>query len=151
MCFDTTASDTGRLKGAGAILEQMLGRELLYLACRHHILEILLSSVYNTKIGLTNGGHPDTFKRFLTVWSTIDKGKYDKGISDNLVQEQLTPEVISSVAAEFKTKITESHSTDDYKELLQLVLVFVGSLNGNVVGFGTTGTIHDARWMAKAI
>lgn len=32
-----------------------------------------------------------------------------------------------------------------------MVLVFVGSLDGNVVGFRTPGAIHHARWMAKAI
>ena len=35
--FDTTASNTGHLKGACVILQQQLDRELLHLACRHHI------------------------------------------------------------------------------------------------------------------
>lgn len=151
MCFDTTASNTGRLKGACVILEQMLERELLYLACRHHILEILLRGAFDTKMESTTGPHPDIFKRFRTAWPKIDKGKYDTGISDNLIQKQLTPEVIANVTAEFETKLTENHPRDDYKELLQLVLVFVGSLDGNVVGFRTPGAIHHARWMAKAI
>jgi hypothetical protein len=151
MCFDTTASNTGRLKGACVILEQMLGRELLYLPCRHHILEILLRGVFDKKMGSTSGPHPDIFNRFITAWPKIDKGKYDTGISDNQIQKQLTPEVIANVTAEFETILTDSHPRDDYKELLQLVLVFVGSLDGNVVGFRTPGAIHHARWMAKAI
>src|SRR5215469_8586913 len=102
------------------------------------------------KMGSTTGPHPDIFKRFITAWNKIDKRKYDIGISDNLIQKQLTPEVIANVTAEFETKLTESHPRDDYKELLQLVLVFVGSLDGNVVGFRTPGAIHHARWMAKA-
>ncbi|XP_073413330.1 uncharacterized protein [Dendrobates tinctorius] len=53
MCFDTAASNTGRLKGAYVLLEQMLGRELLHLACRHHILEIVLRGVFDTKMGST--------------------------------------------------------------------------------------------------
>ncbi|XP_073435251.1 uncharacterized protein [Dendrobates tinctorius] len=144
MCFDTAASNTGRLKGACVLLEQMLGRELLHLACRHHILEIVLRGVFDTKMGSTTGPHRDIFKRFVTAWPKIDKGKYDTGISDNLIQKQLTPEVIANVTAEFETKLTESHPRDDYKELLQLVLVFVGSLDGNVVGFRTPGAIHHA-------
>ena len=44
------------------------------------------------------------------------------------MQKQLTPEVIANVAAEFETKLTESHLKDDRKELLQLTLVFTGSL-----------------------
>ena len=151
MCFDTTASNTGRFKGACVILQQMLGRELLHLACRHHILEIMLRGVFDTKMGSTTGPHPDIFKRFLLAWPKIDKQKYDTGISDNLIQKQLSPELIAHVTAEFKKKLTETHPRDDYKELLQLVLVFVGSLDGNVVGFRTPGAIHHARWMAKAI
>src|SRR5215469_8117551 len=111
MCFDTTASNTGRLKGACVILEQMLGRELLYLACRHHILEIMLRGVFDKKMGSTTGPHPDIFKRFITAWNKIDKRKYDTGISDNLIQKQLTPEVIANVTAEFETKLTEGHSS----------------------------------------
>jgi len=41
--FDTTASNTGRLKGACYLLEQKLDRDILFLACRHHIYEIVLS------------------------------------------------------------------------------------------------------------
>ena len=75
MCFDTTASNTGRLKGACVILEQMLGRELLYLACCHHILEMMLRGVFDKKMGSTTGPHPDIFKRFITAWNKIDKRK----------------------------------------------------------------------------
>lgn len=32
-CFDTTASNSGRLNGAAVLLEQLLGRGLLYLPC----------------------------------------------------------------------------------------------------------------------
>ncbi|XP_025405317.1 uncharacterized protein LOC112679643 [Sipha flava] len=35
--FDTTASNTGRLNGACVLLEHKLGRDILYLACRHHV------------------------------------------------------------------------------------------------------------------
>jgi hypothetical protein len=59
MCFDTTASNRGRFKGACVILEQMLGIELLYLAYRHHILEVRLRGVFDTKIGSSTGPYPD--------------------------------------------------------------------------------------------
>jgi len=68
-----------------ASLEQMIGRELLYLACRHHILEIPFRGVIDIKIGTATGPHRDSFKRFPTAWVEINKGKYDTGISDNLV------------------------------------------------------------------
>lgn len=42
-----------------------------------------------------------------------------------------TPEIIANITAEFDAKLTENHPRNDYKELLKLVLVYVGSLNGN--------------------
>jgi len=37
MCFDTTASNTGHRQGAWVLIEQLLSKDLLYLACRHHL------------------------------------------------------------------------------------------------------------------
>ena len=41
MSFDTTSANTGRLRGACVLLEQKLGKNLLWLACRHHVLEVV--------------------------------------------------------------------------------------------------------------
>lgn len=41
--FDTTASNTERLNGACVLLEQSLEREILFLACRHHIFELIIA------------------------------------------------------------------------------------------------------------
>ena len=37
MCFDTTACNTGRMNGACSLLESAIGRNLLWMACRHHV------------------------------------------------------------------------------------------------------------------
>jgi len=55
MCFDTTASNTGRLSGACVLLERLLEISLLHFACRHHILEIVLQSAYKSCFGPSNG------------------------------------------------------------------------------------------------
>ena len=44
-CFYTTASNTGRNGGLCILLEREIGRELLNLACHHHISEIMLEKV----------------------------------------------------------------------------------------------------------
>lgn len=51
--FDTTASNSGRLRGAAVLLEQKLGRSLLYLPCRHHICEITLRAAFESKTQTT--------------------------------------------------------------------------------------------------
>ena len=42
MCFDTTASNTGWLRGAAVRIESKLKRPLMWLPCRHHIAELFL-------------------------------------------------------------------------------------------------------------
>lgn len=53
-CFDTTSVNTGRY-GAGVLLEQMLGKELLLFSCRHHIKELVLKVVYEDKVVVSSG------------------------------------------------------------------------------------------------
>ncbi len=52
MYFDTTASNTRRLAGACVLLEQEIGQFMLWLACRHHILEIVFAAVFASAISL---------------------------------------------------------------------------------------------------
>ncbi|XP_036344872.1 uncharacterized protein LOC118754120 [Rhagoletis pomonella] len=44
-------------------------------------------------------------------------------------------------------KLTEDHCRDDYKELLELVCIFLGGTPPR----GIIGAIHEARFMSKAI
>ena len=64
MCFDTTAVNTGRLRGTCVLLEQLLEKNRLYLACRNHILEIILKTVFTAKMGATTGPQQDIFEKF---------------------------------------------------------------------------------------
>jgi len=41
MSFDTIAANTGHRNGTCVLLEHKIGKDLLWLACRHHILEVL--------------------------------------------------------------------------------------------------------------
>ena len=40
LCYDTTAVNTGRLGGVVILLQHLLGRALIYLACRRHVSEL---------------------------------------------------------------------------------------------------------------
>ena len=64
LVFDTTASNTGLHRGACTIIEEGLRRELVWIACRHHVLEIVLSSVFKEVFGPTGGPEATLFKRF---------------------------------------------------------------------------------------
>lgn len=151
MCFDTTASNTGRMKGACVILEKMVERDLLYLACRHHIYEVILKAVFDCKMGSTTAPHPDIFKKFQSAWSEVDLQKFQSGVEDERIQEFLTPEIIEEMSVFLKKCYTEDQPRADYKELLKLALVFIGKQNEVDITFKKPGAFHHARWMAKAI
>ena len=48
--FDTTAANTGLHKGACTILQQLLQRQILWMACRHHILEHLFGETDSPEV-----------------------------------------------------------------------------------------------------
>ncbi|XP_050499022.1 uncharacterized protein LOC126879795 [Diabrotica virgifera virgifera] len=148
-CFDTTASNTGRIKGAAVLLQQRLGRDILWLPCRHHIFEVVLAGVFTrTKAIVTSGPEIAQFKALKENWKNIDKMKFLDYTSDEAVYNALkdvAPEIIYFV----KQKLAEEQPRDDYKEFLQLTLIFLGDKTN--VSFRAPGAYHLARWMAKAI
>ena len=62
--FDTTTSNTGIHKGCCTILEELLGRQLLWLACRHHMFELVLKATFKELFGDTSGPE-ETFFKFM--------------------------------------------------------------------------------------
>ena len=62
MCFDTTAANTGLRKGACILLEQKMEKDMLWLACRHHILEIMLEAVVTSVLPPSSGPEIVIFK-----------------------------------------------------------------------------------------
>lgn len=47
MSFDTTSPNKVIRKSACVRLEKLRGKDLLYLACRHHVFELILKAVFN--------------------------------------------------------------------------------------------------------
>ncbi|CAH1099025.1 unnamed protein product [Psylliodes chrysocephalus] len=58
MSFDTTWSNTGLIQGACTRIERELGRTLLWLACCHHIHELILKGVFEECCNIPSSG-PD--------------------------------------------------------------------------------------------
>ncbi|KAG0712248.1 hypothetical protein GWK47_018908 [Chionoecetes opilio] len=73
MSFDTTAANTGRHSGACVLLERKLDRGMLYFACRHHILEVIMGAVFRACAGPSSGPDIQVFRRFQRQWNFLDK------------------------------------------------------------------------------
>ncbi|KAL4092416.1 hypothetical protein QTP88_026917 [Uroleucon formosanum] len=149
-CSDTTASNTGRLNGACVLLEQLLEREIVYLPCRHHIYEIVLKSVFDLKLSGTSGPDVAIFKRFQLAWVTMDTKMFNSGIENCIVMGSVN-DVCDDIIKFSIDRLEKNHPRDDYRELLELTVIFLGGILPNGIHFKKPGAIHHARWMAKAI
>lgn len=82
MSFDTTAANTGSWKGACILLQQKMQKDMLWLACHHHILEIMLEAVVVLSLGVSQGPDILLFKQFQKQWSAINTADYQPALSD---------------------------------------------------------------------
>lgn len=124
MCFDTTASNTGNTAGACSILEQKLKKELLYLACRHHIHEIILEKIFSITCGVSSGPEVQIFKRFRQNYDLIDKTKYRNALNDVKLKSIFTKEILDDVLCFALNQLqTTIQPRGDYEELLKLTVI----------------------------
>lgn len=148
MGFDTTSSNTGSQKGACLLLQNRLGRKLINFACRHHIYEIILRSVFELKLGPSSAPEVKVFERFMTAWPNIDQSSFQSGIHDEIVKSTLSEHVCNDMKNFCSNQLTKSQTREEYNEFLQLTLLFLGGGGGN---FRAPGPTSSARWMAKGI
>ncbi|XP_076674663.1 uncharacterized protein LOC143372399 [Andrena cerasifolii] len=149
ICCDTTSTNMGRLKGACVILEQMVGRDLLYFPCRHHIYELVLRSVFEVKISKSSAPEIPLFKKFQKAWPKIKQSNFRLGVEDDYVNGKLQ-DIELKLNFCFNT-IQQKQPRGDYVEFLELMIIFLGGTCPKGNRFHVPGAFHHARWMAKAI
>jgi len=149
MSFDTTASNTGLKGGACTLLEQKLGKPLLSLACRHHIHELIVANVFSVLMEPSSGPNIKLFQRFADYWNSIDRAAYESGMMDESIRRELSP-LLSDLVDFIRHQLSHFHARDDYRELLQLALIFLGAGTADI-HIHAPGAYHRARWMAKLI
>ncbi|KYM96042.1 hypothetical protein ALC62_13306, partial [Cyphomyrmex costatus] len=150
MCFDTTSSNTGPRNGACVLVEEKLEKKLIHLACRHHILELILRNVFETCWPSTSGPNVPVFKRFQQHWGEIDKTKYETGFDDEPTVQILIDqkdEILHFIRSQFEI----SQPRDDYQEFLELSCIFLGGEPPRGTRFRAPGAMHHARWLSKAL
>jgi len=128
MTFDTTAANNGRKSGACGAIETRLDKNLLYLACRHHIHEIVVGDVFKHCFGASSGPEIGLFRRFHDYWPCIDKSQFQTAVDDAFCAEVFTKLTnLKEVVAFAKQVLLSSHQPrDDYRELLESTIIFLG-------------------------
>lgn len=151
MCFDNTNVNTGDRSGTCSRLRTFFDGNILSLACRHHIPEIILSKVFSITIeDKTSGPKIMLFERFKKSWSNINAAFYEPAINENIVDSAFdNTEKFDLI--EFLSEQLEIQSSDrhDYIELLQLSLLFLGA--NRKFNVGKPAGVSRARFMMKAI
>ncbi|XP_065080138.1 uncharacterized protein LOC135702986 [Ochlerotatus camptorhynchus] len=121
MGFDTTAANTGSMKEACTLIEKHLGRDLLWFACRHHIVELLMSFAWDTLFHST-GSSSTMFVRFQSAWPTL-KLEFEEKMTDKSIIHELGDEKYKLIGF-IRDQLVNRQVRNDYKELLNLALAF---------------------------
>ena len=73
MEFDTTASNTGCKTGVCVTLQKCMKKNLLWLPCRHHVGEVMLSQVWkDLEIESSQSSGFQFFDKLKKYWTEID-------------------------------------------------------------------------------
>ncbi|ESN94280.1 hypothetical protein HELRODRAFT_164091 [Helobdella robusta] len=151
LLLDLTASNTGKKNGACTLLQQKLGRNVLHIACRHHISEIILEHAFSACMSSnTSGPKIALFLRFRNEFNSIDQADYHTIMDDesmNCKVEQHKEGIVSSCL----TQLEQFQPRCDYRELLELSLILLGETPPRGVRVLQPGALHRARWMARLI
>ena len=149
LVFDTTSSNSGIHNGAAKLLEEQIGQKLLYLACRHHILEIIVSAVWKQLLGQILGPDNKLFSAFKTAWSDLDKEMPVETLStSNAWLESIRDCVVKDLKTLLSDADGGSFPRDDYRECAENTLLILGEIPPRGVHFLKPGAINQARWMA---
>lgn len=150
MCFDTTSSNTGVYNGACHLFEEKMNKKLLNFACRHHFHEVIIADVFKGCMGTTSGPDVLLFKRFREEWNKIDKTNMD--LSARFIKEGAVNPLIEEAISFAKIMLlSDSQPRSDYKEFLELTLIYCGVTPPRGIKFSAPGAFHHARWMSKLI
>lgn len=151
VCTDTEATNTGKRNGAVTLLGQMLKRDLMYFACRHHMLELPLKAVFTLKCSVSKSPNVEIFNRLKNCWHEMSTDLMISGMEEDYVAMHISFEFAGDMIKFCLQHLQITQCRADYRELLELTILFLG---GNLpVGkiLKKPGAIHHARWMAKAI
>lgn len=67
----------------------MVGPDLLYLACRHHMYEIALRAAFAEKMSKSSAAEVTIFKGFQKAWPKMDQSNFRSSIEEHHVRGKL--------------------------------------------------------------
>ena len=149
--FDTTATNTSADVGCILILEDYIGRPVLWCACRHHCYELLAKDANKLLFGPTTGVGVPLFHKLAQDWQKLDVNIDHISIIDKAGMPDWMLQQIEEVLKFGEKALKEKKfARNDYLELLQLCVLYLGGTVPNF-SFRLPGADHHARFMSKGI
>ena len=149
MVFDTTASNSGAETGACKLIEEWLGKPILWLACRRHIAELHIARAVEAVTGSTKDPGMQLYRRLKSEWNNLEIDYQDLVQFDYSSVSPALQEVAKDVLIWAEAEVEKgTFPRDDYREMIELLVI---SLGGHIENFSfkLPGPDHHARWMAK--
>ena len=144
MVFDTTSSNTGHLTAGCVAIQRELGQPLLWLACRHHVGEVILDQVWSDlQIETSKSPQVSVFGRFQTNWDKISH----KDIG-NLCYPNIPPkfqQLRKDVMEQSHHLLQQPFVRCDYRELVELSHLYISGKPSQGFCFYRPGACHKAR------
>ncbi|KAK3909534.1 2,3-dihydroxyphenylpropionate/2,3-dihydroxicinnamic acid 1,2-dioxygenase [Frankliniella fusca] len=153
LCSDTPTGNTGYNIGAAVRIEEALGKPLLYFACRHHILELIPKGLFDQMVEKSTS--PDIgalCKSLQEKWPHMDHSSFTPGTEDPACEKFLREHRDSILSFAMET-LEKPHIRADYKQLVQLVIIFMGEnpFKPKDIRFSPPIAVSSARFMARII
>lgn len=150
MSFDTTAANTGGSTGTCIQVYNDFNQRILYLACRHHIHELVLKRIFNiTMEKSTTAPTVPLFDRFKSSWLNVNKTIFEPGVNDDFVDSSFETAEKHQLIDFCRRQLEIQHAREDHRELLQLALMWLGANDRFTVR--KPGATIRARFMSHAI
>lgn len=150
MVCDTEGTNTGQTSGVCLRIEQFVQRSLLYLMCRHHSHDLILKHVGEKLFGDSTA---PTFNfeslNLKRSWENLNLEQFLPYVPENVNEARMLADFQADATNTLISQAEKRQTRDDYAELTDLALKFLGKSDITKKSFMVPGTISNARWMAK--
>lgn len=153
-CFDTTSSNSGINSGSCVLLQQLLNRQLLWLACRHHIPELILKAAFQSLFGKTTSPVETLFSTLKSSWKSLDLSNLSCPPTTACYRSSVDS-ILEFLDDRLLSDNLQHLTRGDYKELLELSKVCLGGTIERKKTYSyqlsRPGADHHARWVSQCL
>lgn len=124
LCCDTTASNTGKKRGAVTLIEKELGKMLLEIDCLHHRFELVAKGVKQKLYGKSTAPTDTSNDSFVKIYHLVRNDPIEPLSADDL--KSVPVQYLEKVVHDLEQGLLSVKLRGDYRELIKLSLVLLG-------------------------